>query len=218
MKVTVYSIKGGAGKTPIAVNLALEMGWALGTNEPDNLLEHIFADDMLLEKQAEEEFPLLPPEISCVFDLAGHISQSAAPSIVSAITQSDVVVIPIHNEGKSLLKGCQTIMQVQALGKPILIAATKLEKGKGEIFKDWTDSRDCKNIHEYIKARTGLDLPIVPLKFSKAYDRIFEDDCSLSDITANNPLLRHAFKEVADQFQVLIKTVKQFEGKTANAA
>lgn len=218
MKVTIYSIKGGAGKTPIATNLALELGWALATNEPDNLLEHLMDEERLMEKQSEEEFPLLPDDIDIVFDLAGHISQSAAPSITSAIKQSDLVMVPILNEAKSLNKGAQTIVQVAAMGKPIVVLATKLEKGKGEIFKDWADSKECQNIRDYIKARTDMDIPIIPLKFSKAYDRIFEQDCSLSQIAANNPLLRHAFKEVVEQFQVLIDTVKSYEKEKADAA
>ncbi|WP_420011314.1 hypothetical protein [Tateyamaria sp.] len=69
MKITVYSSKGSAGKTPISANIAFDRGFALGTNEPFNVLEDIFDDDKVLSVAADDEFPELPPEIEIVFDL-----------------------------------------------------------------------------------------------------------------------------------------------------
>jgi cellulose biosynthesis protein BcsQ len=37
MKITIYNMKGSAGKTPLAVNIALDREYALATNEPYNL-------------------------------------------------------------------------------------------------------------------------------------------------------------------------------------
>jgi len=173
---------------------------------------------VLQECEPEQSFPDYGEDIDLVFDLAGHISKSAAPSIVSAISQSDVVLVPVFNEVKTLLKACETVLEVDALGKPIILVATKLQKRKGEFFKDWSESADCKNIAEYVAARTGKDLPIVPLKYSKAYDRIFEQDCSIKTIMRENPLLRSSFREVDAQFDVLVAAVRKFEKGQANAA
>ena len=39
MKITIYSIKGSAGKTPIATNIALDFGYCIGTNEAINIYD-----------------------------------------------------------------------------------------------------------------------------------------------------------------------------------
>ena len=45
MKITVYSVKGSAGKTPIATNIALDREYALGTNEPYHILDSFIQND-----------------------------------------------------------------------------------------------------------------------------------------------------------------------------
>jgi hypothetical protein len=44
MKITIYNMKGSAGKTPMAVNIALDREYALATNEPYNLLDTILPE------------------------------------------------------------------------------------------------------------------------------------------------------------------------------
>ena len=109
MKITVYNMKGSAGKTPIATNIALDREYALATNEPYNLLDAILPEERLLSLQPDEEFPALPPEVDVVFDLAGLMSRDARPSILSAVTQSNVVLVPIYNELKCIHAGIHTI-------------------------------------------------------------------------------------------------------------
>ena len=104
MKVTVFSAKGGVGKTPIAVNLALEREWAIGTNETYHILDSLRAipDNRVLAIQPTEGFPELPDDIDIVFDLSGSLGGDSSASIRSAVIQSDVVVVPANNELKAI--------------------------------------------------------------------------------------------------------------------
>ena len=199
MKITVYSAKGSAGKTPIATNIALDKGYALGTNEIYHIFDSFFPEEKLLPIEPHEEFPNIPDDIDIVFDLAGSISKQS-PSISSAIVQSDLVIVPIYNEIKSLNGGIHTILEVSNFTKNILVIATKLQKQKNDVFNNWSESLDFKNIEKMVKANVGFPISILPLKFSKVFDLIFEKERSINQIVEDDPLAKYTYRDVAKQF------------------
>lgn len=199
MKITVYSVKGSAGKTPIATNIALDKGYAIGTNELYHVFDSFFPEEKLLPIEPHEKFPEIPETIDIVFDLAGSISREAS-SISSAIEQSDVVIVPIYNEIKSLNAGIHTIIEVSNFTKNIIVIATKLQKQKGDIFTDWNNSLDFKNVERMVKANVDFEIPIFPLKFSKVFDTIFEKEMSINQLIENDGLAKYSYRDVAKQF------------------
>lgn len=203
MKITVYCLKGSAGKTPIAVNIALDRGYAVGTNEPYNLLDRVIPENRLLTVEPNEAFPALPASIDVVFDLAGMISRDASTSIISAVNQSDVVLVPIYNELKCIASGIATINELKHHTKNIVVVATKLQKQKNEAFTDWRDSADFKNIANVIGQLVSPDIPIFPLKFSKVFDTIFEREQSIAQLMETDALARFSYRDVATQFDAL---------------
>lgn len=209
MKITVYCLKGSAGKTPIAVNIALDKEYALGTNEPHNILDTVLPEERLISIDPHEPFPTLPDDIDIVFDLAGMMSRDARESIISAVRQSDVVLVPIYNELKCLSAGISTIRELQEHTDKIVVVATKLQKQKGEVFKDWSDSRDCQNIKNVLSQTVGEGIPILPLKFSKVFDVIFEKELSINQLRASNPLEAYAYRDVATQFDTLFSYLEK---------
>jgi hypothetical protein len=100
-------------------------------------------------------------------------------SIPSAIEQSDVVIVPIYNELKCLAAGLNTIIEVANFNKNIIVVATKLIKQKGDISPDWTCCQDFKNIERMVQSKIDFEIPILPLKLSKAFDLIFEHETSI---------------------------------------
>lgn len=201
-------MKGSAGKTPIATNIALDREYALATNEPYNLLDTILPEERLFSLQPDEEFPEFPVGIDVVFDLAGLMSRDARPSIVSAVSQSDVVLVPIYNELKCIHAGIHTIIELQPYNKNIVVVATKLTKRKGETFKDWKDSEDAKNIKAVVDHAIG-QVPVLPLKFSRVFDTIFEQERSIRELMAEDALARYTYRDVAAQFDSLLSYVEQ---------
>lgn len=207
MKITVYSAKGSAGKTPIATNIALDREYAIGTNEQFHVFDSFIPDNRLIAVDLTEPFPEIPEGIDIVFDLAGAISEHSN-SITSAVKQSDLVIVPIFNEVKSLNSGIGTINEISKFTKSILVVATKLQKQSGEIFKgDWKQSRDFQNVAQAVSANIEFNVPVLPLKFSKAFDAIFEKEQPISQIMADDPLARYNYREVAAQFDDIYKYI-----------
>ena len=186
MKITVYNVKGWAGKTPIATNIILDREYALATNEPFHILDQIVPKETLLTVPIHEPFPDIPDDIDIVFDLAWSISQDAR-SITSALTQSDVIIIPIYNELKCIIAGLHTILEVNNFNKNIIVIATKLTKQRADKGSDWTKFTDFTNIQRFVHNKIDRGIPVLPLKFSKAFDLLFEKEKSLEWLRQKTP-------------------------------
>lgn len=202
-------MKGSAGKTPIATNIALDREYALGTNEPYHILDTFIPDERLISIEPDESFPEIPDSIDIVFDLAGSISKGTE-SITSAIKQSDIVIVPIYNEIKSLNAGIHTILEVANFTKNIMVVATKLVKQRGDVFKDWKDSKDFKNIESAVNDKIDFSISVLPLKQSKGFDAIFEKEASLKQMMASDPLANYSYREVARQFDEIYSVIDSY--------
>ena len=210
MKISVYSSKGSAGKTPIATNIALDKDYCIGTNELFHVYDGFIQDNQLIALDTEDEFPDVG-SIDIVFDLAGSISKSAH-SITSALKMSDYVIVPIYNEYKCLVAGLNTINQILEYNSNVIVVATKLIKTKKDILmsngsNDWHNSEDYKNIKLAVSEKISVDIPVITLKFSKAFDNIFEQKKSIMQLMDENPLAKYSYKEVANQFNEIYKVM-----------
>lgn len=209
MKIAVYSSKGSAGKTPISTNIALDKDYCIGTNEAFHVYDSFIPDNQLIALNTEEAFPaeIEEHDIDIVFDLAGSISKLAL-SISSALKMADVVIVPMYNEYKSLVASVNTVAQIRELNQNIVIVATKLQKQKSDTFTtDWTQGEDFKNIEQVVRSKLGEDIPILPLRFSKGFDHIFEKEKSLNQMMNEGGLARHNYQGVAKQFDEIYKVI-----------
>lgn len=143
-----------------------------------------------------------------MFDLAGSIS-TTAHSITSAIKMSNWVIVPIYNEFKCLVAGLNTINQIKEYNNNIVVVATKLHKTKNDVFSnDWRKCEDYKNIANAVAQKIDTNIPVVPLKFSKVFDNIFEQKKSIRQLMQLNPLANYSYKDVANQFNNLYKLLE----------
>jgi len=119
------------------------------------------------------------------------------------------VLVPIYNELKCIHAGIHTIRELLPYNKNIVVVATKLVKRKGELFKDWIDCEDAKNIKAVVDHAMGQGTPVLPLKFSRVFDTIFEQERSIRQMTEEDALARYTYRDVAAQFDNLISYLEQ---------
>lgn len=206
MNIVVYSGKGGDGKTPIATNIALDMGFGICTNEHFHIFDSFIPEDDLIAIKSNEPFPTIPDELDVVFDLAGSITENSI-SIISALKQADLVIVPISNEVKALVAGIGTLREIKRFTENILVVATKLEKGRKEAFcEDWNQSSEYMNVKNQVHQYVG-DFPVTPLRQSKVFNAIFEKEMSIRKIMQSDPLAMHNYKQVASQFDEIYKFI-----------
>lgn len=206
-KISIFCSKGSTGKTPISMNIVYDRGYNIATNEPYNVIEDLVPDNKMMAVSLNEEFPILPKEIDIVFDLAGALSDDAR-SITSAVAQSDLVIIPINNEFKAVKAGLHSIVEVTKYNENILVIATKLTKEKGDIFTDdWTHSHGFLHIQDAVHSVIDSTIPVLPLKFSTAFDSIFDMEKSIKQICEGDALLKHSFRLVNHQFDAIYEYI-----------
>lgn len=206
MKITIFSAKGGVGKTPIAYNIAKDHGYAMGTNETFHVLDQVMEEESLIAIPPNDEFPDFGEEVDIVFDLGGAVGADSAPSIVSAVRQSDLVLVPVDNEYKSINGAFHSITEILPHNDRIALVVTKLEKRKGEIFADWKRSADFKEVTNTLSELLERTLPAFPLKSSKVFRHIFDRELSIAEICEKGGVDRYHFEPVNRQF----KTIYQF--------
>lgn len=212
MKITIYSSKGSAGKTPLATNIALDKGYIVCTNEPYHILDNIMPEEQVISVGQDEQFPDIPEDYNAVFDLAGSVPADSA-IVESAVRQSDLVIVPIYNEIKSLNSGINTILIIARITKNILVVGTKLQKKQGEIFTDWEDSKELSEIKRMVAEYIDFEVPVLPLKYSRVFDAIFEKGKSIRQIMKSDPLAAYTYKGVARQFDEIYAFIDKKYGK-----
>lgn len=213
MKITVFNTKWSAGKTPIATNIALDREYAIGTNEPYHVFDEFIPEDRLVSVDLNDPFPMIPKHIDIIFDLAWSISKNAH-SVISAIKQSDVVLVPIYNEVKSIKSGINTIAEVLHFNQNIVVIATKLKKRKkSDIFDKWSECDDMRNIENAVHQQISPNISVLPLKYSTVFDTIFEEEKSINQLMKSSGLTAYQYKEVSEQFNAIYKLIDTYDAK-----
>lgn len=116
MRIVFFNIKGGVGKTSLAVAVAKEFGIPYFTNEENKIKN--FQVNLLPTSRKEISELELPKD--CVFDFGGF-----ADNIINYILVADVVVVPTIRERLSILKAMQSIKAIEQANKNIIVCMTK---------------------------------------------------------------------------------------------
>ncbi len=207
MKITVYSAKWSAGKTPIATNMALDREYAVGTNELYHIYDGFIPDNRLIATELDSPFPVIDDSIDIVFDLAGSISKTSL-SITSAISQSNVVLVPIYNELQAIKAGVNTIAEILPLNTKVVVIATKPQKRNREDRQwGWQQCEDYRNIKKAVGSLIDEKIPVLPLKFLTVFTAMIEQEKSISQLMSETGLAKYHYQEVAEQFNEIYKLI-----------
>ena len=190
MAITVFSAKGGVGKTLTSLNLAYTKQWMIITNDTLSPLQTVMKKEHLLKLKPDQEIPTIKSDAPIIFDMGGHLD----PRVIKAIKQSTKVIIPFLVDEMTMKVTALTIKEVEQYSKNIILLANKIK----------TD-----NEFEMAKMAMSIicDYPVLRLKESKALPKIFSSKESIKQMISKGGLKKYHYQSVNDQFEDLIQEI-----------
>lgn len=191
MRILTFSLKGGTGKSTIALNWALTLGWGVVTNDLYSPVDRVLPKERVLKLQRDQPLPSLPKEFEVVYDFGGYVDDR----VVQAMQDATTVIVPTTNAYADLQVALETIKEVEAINARILVVANKA--GRGDL--------------EAVQAVIGRFFahPVLPLKATKALSRIYATKRPLSEVARSGPLNAYVYGEASNQFAAIIAAAKK---------
>jgi cellulose biosynthesis protein BcsQ len=192
-KITVYSLKGGQGKTTIAVAVAKELDFGIITNDIYSPIEKMFSKEMVLKLEPKEPLPsaedLSGGEI--IFDFGGYLD----PRVIPALEMSDYVVIVVASFDTLDAEGfVSTVVEVERHNKNIIIVLNK------------TTEEEAKAIKEELK-KDDYHYPVFEIRKSKAFVNMIDDKKPISQYVKEGGLKGYTYKPASEQLNKLIQYI-----------
>ena len=192
MKITIFSLKGGVGKTSISVNLALTLKYGIITNDVYTPLERVIAKESLLKLSQNQALPDLPENYDIIFDFGGYVDSR----VVEAINISNYVIIPVTSSYLDLQLAINTIEEIKKYNNNIIIVANMISSQK-----DYSLIQDAMKKMEY-------KYPVMPIKRTASIKNIFSNKQSIESLVSKGGLSKYHYQNAKSQFDDLVKLLK----------
>lgn len=187
MKITVWNLKGGQGKTVLSLSLAMQYGFYVVTNDVHSPIDEILEEGKALRVGVNEDLPEVPEDIDLIYDFGGYPDHR----VIEAAKQSKYVIIPlIYGSALEMQVTINAIAEIEEYTKNIIVIANKCSKG------------DLERIQKVLNK--FYSYPILEVKNSTAFGKAIDKRMSLKKLIESNPLFAYHYKKPQQQITKLM--------------
>ena len=186
MKITIFNLKGGQGKTTISLALALNYGFFVVTNDEYSPIEKVLPRGKIKHIAQGQILPVVPDNVNLIYDFGGYPDKR----LIEAVSKSDKVIIPvIYDSALDMQTTIKTIREIEKYNKNIIIVVNRTHKGVFEKAQAILDN--------FIK------YPMFEVKQSTAFVKMVDTGKSIPELMAHNVLLKYHYKAPAEQIEAI---------------
>ena len=195
MKIVIFNLKGGQGKSSIALNLALSLNFDVISNDKISKLEQILPEDNFMKIEKNQDFPDIIENLNIIYDLGGWIDERAVKPIKSA----DMVIIPMINTEMNNEVSINSINQIKKINDNIVLIANKCRK------------EDFTVINELVKHYfPNESFPIFEIMDTTAFEQMIKRKMPIKDLVNIDPLLGYNYRKINNQFNNIINFINNY--------
>lgn len=193
MKILIWSLKGGVGKSHLSMAIGYEHGFVIVTNELLSPVSKIYPEGKIKVLAKNESVPELPNNVNVVYDFMGAPDDRALDTCKIV----DVVIIPTTNEGTfDIQHALESINQLKAHSDKIMVVVNKTKKG---------DYNEVKKIINKFYEK----IPVLELKHSKAISGISKTGKSIREQI--KPWNKRHFEKPLEQLDLIVQEIERIK-------
>ena len=192
----MFNLKGGQGKSSIALNLALSMNFDIISNDAISKLESVLSEDNFLSIKKDRDFPDVTEDLNIIYDLGGWLDTR----VLKPLKEADLVIIPMINSEINNEVSINSINQVKNINNNIIIIANRCKKNDYFIINELVNKYFPDN-----------KFPIFEIMDTTAFEQMVVKRMSIQKIADLDPLLKHNYKKINEQFNNIINFIRNFD-------
>ena len=191
LKICVFSLKGGQGKSTISAEIALHFNAGVITNEPYTILEAILPPKSLLIVKEKEKIPLIAGA-PIVYDFGGYVDSR----VLEVAKISDFIIVPICADSDGDIQaGITTAVELKDHTEKIIFVCNKTDKDRISGVKEAINNFFPNNKFFIINK-------------SKALSNLRHNKKSINEIVLESKFNAYCYRNVAKQINDLFTYIK----------
>lgn len=186
MKITIFNLKGGQGKTTLSIALATLYDFFIVTNDEYSPIDSVLEEGKVKHLVQGEGLPDVPDDIDLIYDFGGHPDKR----VIDAVKISDQIIIPVYYKSPlDMQTTINTVREIEEYNKNILIVVNLTQK---ESFE-----KASEVLNEF------FDYPIFEVKESTAFIKMVEQGKSIKQLMDDNFLFKYHYKKPLEQIEAI---------------
>ncbi|NVK30129.1 MAG: hypothetical protein HWE20_03935 [Gammaproteobacteria bacterium] len=192
MKIVVWNLKGGQGKTVLSLSIALLRGSYVVTNDTYSPIEKVLPEGHALQMDPDDDLPQVPDDIELIYDFGGYPDAR----VIEAVKQADAVLIPIIYESPLEMQvTINALEEVERYTDKIVVIANKCQ------------GDDVEKVREVLGQ--FYDYPVLEIKKSTAFSKAIEQKKSMRELMESSKLLEFHYKKPLAQLEELLSFITE---------